>query len=69
MYNWVKLYTTNNYTEASIIKGMLEENNIPATILNRQASPYAGLGDDIEIYVAKEFAGIALDLVNKSLLN
>jgi len=44
MQHWTKLYTTHNYTEASIIKGMLEENSIPVTVFNRQASPYAGIG-------------------------
>ena len=28
MKDWFKLYTTRNYAEANIIKGMLEENNI-----------------------------------------
>ena len=69
MHNWIKLYTTNNYTEANILKGRLEENNIPVTILNKQASPYAGIGDYIDLYVAKQFEAIAFGIISNSLMN
>lgn len=69
MQHWTKLYTTHNYAEASIIKGMLEENSIPVTIFNKQASPYIGIGDDIEIYVARQFENVAQGLITGALFN
>ena len=68
MNKWVKVYTTTNYTQANIIKGMLEENHIPVTIMNKLDSSYLAFGE-IQVYVAKTFEGIALDLINKSLMN
>ena len=50
MDGWHKLYSTRNYAEANIIKGMLEENNIAAVVLNKMDSSYLAFGD-IEIYV------------------
>jgi len=38
--NWVLLYKTAIYTEAAILKGKLEDNNIPVQILNKQDSMY-----------------------------
>jgi len=50
MQGWFKLYSTKNYLEANIIKGMLEENSIQAIILNMQDSSYLVFGD-IEINI------------------
>ena len=68
MKGWSKLYTTQNYTEASIVKGMLEENHIQVYVLNKLDSNYLNFGD-IEIYVPHHFVHIAHNLVNKSLMN
>ena len=68
MDKWAKVYITRNYAQANIIKGMLEENNIPVTLLNKLDSSYLNFGD-IEVYVIKEFAALASSLINKSLMN
>jgi hypothetical protein len=68
MEGWSKVYTTQNYTEANILKGMLEENHIQVAILNKLDSNYLSFGD-IEIYVPKYFIHIASNLVNGSLMN
>jgi len=68
MQGWVKLYSTKNYLEANIIKGMLEENNIQAVILNRQDSSYLVIGE-VEIYVPVYLKDIATHLLNNALLN
>ena len=67
MNDWFKLYTTRNYAEATIIKGMLEENNIAVIILNKQDSSY--LVGDIELYVPFYLKDIAKQLLDKSLHN
>ena len=38
MEPWQKLYATRNLAEASIIQGMLEENDIPVQVMNKQDS-------------------------------
>jgi hypothetical protein len=66
--NWFLLYTTRNYTEANIIKGMLEENNIQVFLLNKQDSSYLSFGE-IEVYVPAELKDLARNLLDKSLMN
>ena len=68
MKGWFKLYSTRNYAEANIIKGMLEENNIAVVILNKQDSSYLSFGE-IEIYVPSYLKDIAKQLLDKSLHN
>lgn len=68
MENWFLLYTTRNPAEANIIKGMLEENNIPVFIMNKQDSSYLNFGD-IEIYVAQSMKEIAIRLLHNNLMN
>ena len=68
MQPWQKIYVTRNPAEASIIQGMLEENQIPVQIMNKQDSSYLNFGD-IELFVPGEFAEVAKQLVGQSLLN
>ncbi len=68
MNQWFKIYSTPNLPQASIIKGMLEENNVPVMMVNKQDSSYLNFGD-IEVYVPAHFSNIARDLMGKSLLN
>jgi len=68
MSDWFKLYTTRNYAEANIIKGMLEENNIQVIILNKLDSSYLAFGE-IELYVPAHLKDIAKQLLDKSLSN
>ncbi len=68
MENWNLLFATTNRTEASIVQGMLEENQVPVQVLNKTSSSYLNFGE-IEIYVPAHFKEIARDLINKSLLN
>ena len=68
MEKWFLLYTTRSFAEASIIKGMLEENQVPVYIMNKQDSSYLNFGD-IEIYVANELKETAKHLLDKTLMN
>ena len=67
MKSWIKLFSTRSFAEASIVKGMLEENNIQTVLLNRQDSNY--LLGEIELYVSIHFKDIAMHLIDKALLN
>lgn len=62
MQKWFLLYVTRNLPEASIIKGMLEENSVPVMIVNKQDSSYLAFGD-IELYVPDHLKEIAKQLL------
>jgi hypothetical protein len=68
MNDWFKLYATTNQAEASIIKGMLEENNVQVFIMNKQDSSYLNFGE-IEIYVPHTSKEIAQRLLDTTLLD
>ncbi|NCI47667.1 putative signal transducing protein [Sediminibacterium soli] len=68
MPSWIKLYVTRNTTEASIIQGMLEENEIPVQVMNKQDSSYLNFGD-IELYVPEHLLLTASRLLDQSMLN
>ena len=68
MKNWYLLYITRSMPEASIIKGMLEENSVPVMLINKQSSAYIIFGD-IELYVPVHLKDIAKQLLDKSLVN
>ena len=66
--DWFLLHTTRNFTEASIIKGRLEENSIEVVLLNKQSSSYINLGE-IEVYVPVHLKDIARHLMDNALMN
>ncbi|MBW0162344.1 MAG: DUF2007 domain-containing protein [Sediminibacterium sp. Gen4] len=68
MNQWQKVFSTRVYPEAAIIKGMLEENQIPVQLLNKQDSSYPMFGD-IQLFVPGQYALTAQELINKALLN
>lgn len=68
MEPWKKIYATRNLAEATIIQGMLEENEIPVQVMNKQDSSYLNFGD-IELYVPGHLTETARQLLEKSLLN
>jgi hypothetical protein len=68
MKNWHPIFATQNIAEANIIKGMLEENNVPVMMVNKQDSSYLNFGD-IELYVPPLLKDIARHLLDKSLAN
>ena len=68
MHKWHLLYSTRNFPEASIIKGMLEQNHVPVMVMNKQDSSYILFGE-IELYVPIHLKDLARQLVAKDLLN
>ena len=67
MEPWNKIYATRNFAEATIIRGMLEENEIPVQVMNKQDSSYLNFGD-IELYVPGHLTETARQLLEQSLL-
>ena len=68
MKEWHLLLKTLSMAEASIVQGLLEENNIPVQLLNKLDSSYLNFGD-IEIYVPITLKDVANGLLDKGLLN
>jgi hypothetical protein len=68
MKNWDKIFSTRDFAKASIIKGLLEENEVPVQILNKQDSSYPMFGD-IQLYVPSHLYITAKQLIEKALLN
>ncbi len=62
--NWVRVHTTMERHEAEIFKGMLENNQIEAVILNKRDSAYQAWGE-IHLYVKKEDEIRAKELVEE----
>lgn len=62
--DWTKITTYYNAVQAEIVKQMLEENNIPAVLLNKQDSSY--LFGKIELYVHENLKESALTLIQES---
>jgi hypothetical protein len=62
MTTWTKVLSTHSIAKASIIKGMLEENQIAVQQLNKQDSSYVIFGE-IELYVPDEVKETALLLI------
>lgn len=62
MDGWTCVYTTSFLHEAELVKGMLEENQITAFLINKQDSVY--LFGDIEVHVSSDNAFTATQLIN-----
>jgi hypothetical protein len=67
--NWQKIFTTRFYTEAEIVRGKLEENEIPVQLLNRQDTMYKVALGEIEVYVPNQLSELAKGLLLKTLEN
>lgn len=66
--NWQLIYTTSLYTQAEIIKGKLEQNDIPVRMLNKQDSMYIVIGE-IELYVPMHLKSLAIEIISEELKN
>ncbi len=67
--NWQIVYTTRFYTEAEIVRGKLEENEIPVQLLNKQDTMYNVALGEIEVYVPVHLGELAKNLLQQTLTN
>ncbi len=44
MQNWIKVFESSQQIRAEIVKGILEENEIPAVVLNKKETVYHVFG-------------------------
>ena len=68
MKGYFKLCTYHDSIKPALVKGILEEHDIPVTIINKQDSNYVFLGEN-EVWVADVFMKEAIDLFKTIELN
>lgn len=69
MNHWFLLYTTVSYTDAAILKGRLEQNDIPVQLLNKQDSMYTIALGEYELYVPLHLKNLAQSILTGGLAN
>lgn len=65
MNQWTKVFVTKSLAEASIVQGMLSENQIPVQQLNKQDSSYPVFGE-IDIFVPFHLKDTAIQLIQQT---
>jgi hypothetical protein len=69
--NWTKVFTTSNSIQAELIKARLAEDDIPVAFVSKQDSMHLHLNMQfgVELFVAKENAFEAIQIIGKMNLN
>ena len=62
--SWEKIFSTRVFAEASIIEGLLADNDVPVQLLNKQDSSYPMFGD-IKLYVPHDMVLFARELIDQ----
>jgi len=62
--NWIRIFRTTQPIKAEVLKGVLEENEITAVMLNKRDSAFQ-VGE-IELYVSPEDEEAALKLIQNT---
>lgn len=62
--SWEKIFSTRVFAEASIIEGLLADNDVPVQLLNKQDSSYPMFGD-IQLYVQHDMVLFARELIDQ----
>jgi hypothetical protein len=60
---WKRVFKTNRQFEAELVKGNLENNNIPAIVVNKQDSSYLAFGY-VEVHVPEQLEEKATSIIN-----
>ena len=63
MLDWKKVFSSQQLALASMVVGILNENDIPAKSMNKKDSSYVFLGE-VEVYVPANLYESSLQLIN-----
>lgn len=63
--DWIKVYTTNDAMKADLVKDLLDNNDIPAVVLNKKETLTVIIGY-AEVYVEREDAVRAINLIKST---
>lgn len=64
MGTWTLVFSTPSVQEAEIVKGLLEEHDIRAVLMDQRSSPYPHMGE-ARVYVQRDDVLQAIYLVRK----
>ena len=67
MTNWVTVYSDSFAPGVEMLKSLLEENQIPCIVINRQCSSYTGVGFasvEVNLQVPEDYVKQASALLN-----
>jgi hypothetical protein len=62
MKDWTKVFASSQLATAAMVVNLLDENHVPAKLLDRKDSAYVFLGE-AEIYVPTEFVEVANQVI------
>jgi hypothetical protein len=62
---WEAIFSSSKLYQVEIMKSLLEDENIPCVIINKQDSAYIVIGE-IELYVKSEDILKAKQIINRS---
>lgn len=62
--NWVKIYTSNNFHKAELVRHVLIDHEIEAVLMNKQGFPYQ-LGE-VEVYIHQQDFDQAIEIIIKN---
>jgi Putative prokaryotic signal transducing protein len=62
MKDWIKIYSSSQLALASMIVDVLNQQEVPAKLLDRKDSAYVFLGE-AEVYVPTEFVAVAREIL------
>jgi len=65
MSSWKRVYETPVTYRAQIVKDLLEEQEIPALVVNKQNSPY--LLGNLEVHVPSDYMLKAMHFINEEI--
>ena len=67
MQDWKKVFSSQQLAIASMVMGILNENEIPAQSMNKKDSSYLNFGSN-EIFVHQDFYSESIRLINENKL-
>jgi len=62
MEDWIKIYSSNQLALSSMIVGVLNQQEVPAKLLDRKDSAYVFLGE-AEVYVPADYVAVATEIL------
>ena len=66
MKNWEKAYSTHDQYRADLVKSLLENNKVPAIIINKKDTAYNAFGE-LEVYVNKHDLVAAIKVIENEI--
>jgi hypothetical protein len=67
MENWESIMKTKNSVQVEIARGLLEENGIPAVVMDKKDSSYSNIFGYVELLVPRQDAEAAKALLNNEI--